>query len=228
MPQEVRDHVPASRKATGSQNLSEIGRRRMERRLASGRKSDERWQDVLKGAADAFRELGYPNTTLEDVATRVGVNRATLYYYVGTKEELLVALLYRPVHQMTANAKAIASLDLPPVERLARVLRRWITDMTEAPELMLAQNLHQILTGREADDLAANADEYSGVVTGLIAEGMDAGVFRTDVEPSIAMLAILGMFNWVSRWYDPEGPKTLSEIGESFTELAISSLRPPA
>lgn len=220
----------AQRPATEPQGkqTSEIGRRRMERRMSKGRKSDARWQAILRGAAKAFQELGYAQTTLEDVAAEVGVNRATLYYYVGTKEELLVALLYRPIHQMTANMKAISSLDLPVEERLGRVLRQYTTDMAETPELFifLAQNLHHLMTGREADDIAANADEYGKGLMTLIEEGVSTGVFRRDVEPRLAMLAILGMFNWIHRWYNPKGVHSLDDIGDVFSTLALASLRP--
>ena len=210
------------------QTTSEIGRRRTERRLSRGRKSDARWQAILRGAAKVFQDLGYSQTTLEDVATEVGINRATLYYYVGTKEELLIALLYRPIHQMTANMKAISGLDISVEDKLRRVLRQYTTDMAETPELFifLAQNMHQLMTGREADDIASNADDYGKGLTKLIADGVAAGVFRADVDPQLAMLAILGMFNWIHRWYDPKGAKSLVDIGEVFAELALSSLRP--
>jgi AcrR family transcriptional regulator len=212
----------------GGSELSDIGRRRMERRLSSGRKSDARWQAILRGAANCFQKLGYAQTTLEDVANEVGINRATLYYYVGTKEELLIAILYGPIHQMTASMKAIASLDLSPHEKLHRVLIQYTTDMTGTPELFifLAQNLHHLMTGREAADIAANADDYGKGLTKVIEEGIAAGAFRSDIDPQMAMLAILGMFNWIHRWYDPDGPKTLIEIGEMFASLALASLRP--
>lgn len=213
---------------TGRKSTSDIGRRRTERRLASGRKSDERWQSILRGAAKAFQELGYSQTTLEDVANEVGVNRATLYYYVGTKEELLVALLYRPIHQMTANLKAIASLDISPSEKLRRGLLQYVRDMSETPELFifLAQNLHQLMTGREADDIASNADEYGKQLMQIIEAGVAAGEFRSDISPQMSMLAILGMFNWIHRWYQPGGSMSLEKVGEVFAELALSSLHP--
>jgi AcrR family transcriptional regulator len=217
-----------SRPAQSRKPRSEIGRRRAERRLASGRRSDARWQDILRGAAKVFHDLGYAQTTLEDVAAEVGVNRASLYYYVGTKEELLIALLYRPIHQMTANAKAIAAEGLPADEALRRVLHQWAVDMAATPELMLfmSLNLHQHLTGREADDIAANADEYGKVLTAILARGVAEGVFRSDVAPRVAMLAILGSFNWIHRWYVPGGPMSLEDVGAEFTRLALASLRP--
>lgn len=182
----------------------------------------------MAAASAVFQRIGYAQTTLEDVAAEVGINRATLYYYVGTKEELLIALLYRPIHQMTANIKAIARLDIEPESKLRQALVQYTTDMAETPQLMifLAQNHRQFLSGPQAEDIAANADDYGRALVQIIQEGIDAGVFRSDIPASMSMLAILGMFNWIHRWYQPGGRLTLADVGETFAELALSSLRP--
>ncbi|HEY3485805.1 MAG TPA: hypothetical protein VGK49_10495, partial [Ilumatobacteraceae bacterium] len=60
----------------------------------------------------------------------------------------------------------------------------------------------------------------------LIEEGQAAGEFRDDIDPQMAMLAVLGMFNWIHRWYKPAGKRSLEQIGEEFADLAIASLRP--
>src|SRR5690606_1499931 len=93
-------HVVRTRTAGGGTQASVIARRRAERRQASGRRSDARWAEIVQGAGKVFRRLGYSQSTLEDVAAEVGINRATLYYYVGTKEELLVALLQQPMEAL--------------------------------------------------------------------------------------------------------------------------------
>lgn len=222
--------MPTNRSSARRQGepLSDIARRRMDRRIASGRKSDERWQRILEGASKVFRQRGYAQSTLEDVAAEVGVNRATLYYYVGTKEELLVSLLYRPLHQMAANAKAVASLDLPPTERLRLILQRYVSDMTETPELLIfmAENVHRVLTGAEAVDIADNADAYAKTLISVVEDGIRAGEFRSDIDPHLCMEFIVGAFNWIHRWYRPTGPLSLDQIGGPFIDLALSSLRP--
>ena len=88
---------------------SNIARRRLERGAAVGRRSDERWASILAAATTVFRELGYEKATLEDIANEVGINRATLYYYVGTKEELLVALLAEPIEMVRTRLEEDAA-----------------------------------------------------------------------------------------------------------------------
>lgn len=208
---------------------SEIGRRRAERREAEGRRSDERWQDVLAAAAEVFRRLGYSQARLEDVAQEVGISRATLYYYVGTKEELLVALLEDPIAAVTASLKKVAAEKIPAEEKLVASLREYLHLLEEHPTLFifLSENIHKVMSGPEADEIRANADSYGRVLTKIVSEGMKSGEFRDDIRPQVAVLGIIGMFNWMHRWYVPSGKESLSAIGEDFVTMSLAALQPP-
>lgn len=207
---------------------SDIARRRLERRAASGRRSDARWAEILAGAGRVFTRLGYGQSTLEDVATEVGIRRATLYYYVGTKEELLVGLLHDPIETMRTRLEEVAAQPVPAPERLASALREYVRTMAELPELFIfmGENVHQVMSGEEADHIRANADRYGRVLAQVIRSGAEAGEFRTDIDPSVAVLGIIGMFNWMHRWYNPDGKRSLADFGEVFIEMALSSLSP--
>ncbi len=207
---------------------SDIARRRMERRAAGGRRSDERWASVLASASRVFTEVGYEKATLEDVARDVGINRATLYYYVGTKEELLVALLTEPIATVTARLEQDAALDAPADQKLASALRGYVKTLDEHPELFifLSENVHTAMTGPDAEELVTEADRYGRILTGVIRDGAESGSFRSDIDPQLAVLAILGMFNWMHRWYRPDGRRTLTDLGEDLIRLSLSSLKP--
>ncbi|MED7931610.1 TetR/AcrR family transcriptional regulator [Nonomuraea sp. LP-02] len=207
---------------------SDIARRRAERRLASGRKSDQRWREVLEGAGRVFQRLGYAQTTLEDIAAEVGINRATLYYYVGTKEELLVSLLHQPIEQMRVELEAIAAEDKPAPQKLADGLRAYVVAMSQRPELFIfvRENIDQVVSGEEANDIKQNADRWGRLLSQILQEGAKSGDFRDDIDTTVAVLGIVGMFNWSYRWYDPAGPRSLVEIGEIFIDMALSTLAP--
>ena len=207
---------------------SNIARRRLERRAAVGRRSDERWASILAAATTVFRELGYEKATLEDIANEVGINRATLYYYVGTKEELLVALLAEPIEMVRTRLEEDAAADMPAPQKLAAALTGYVRTLDEHPELFifLSENVHAVMSGPEADALRVNADRYGVVLTQVIRDGAAAGEFRSDVDPQVAVLAILGMFNWMHRWYRPGGRRSLIEIGDEIVRLSLSALEP--
>lgn len=211
--------------------LSGIGKRRLARQelpqhRGEARKSDQRWQAILAGAARAFRFLGYANATLEDVAREVGIDRSTLYYYVGTKAELLVDVLREPIERMTRDLRTICELDLPPTGKLqAAILQHMKALADNYPELFvfLAENLHLLPIGEERG-IAENAQEYGVLLQGIIKEGIAAGEFRADLDPQLAMLGIIGMCNWSHRWYRPEGRLSLAQIGRRFADLALEGI----
>lgn len=219
-----------ARQRKQQQATSEIARRRAERREADGRRSDERWQDVLTAASEVFRRLGYSQARLEDVAQEVGISRATLYYYVGTKEELLVALLEDPIAQVTASLTEVAGQDIPATEKLAATLREYVHLLDTHPTLFifLSENVHNVMSGPEADKIRANADRYGRVLTAIVSDGMSSGEFRDDISPQVAVMGIIGMFNWMHRWFVPTGKQSLASIGEDFITMSLAALRPPS
>jgi AcrR family transcriptional regulator len=222
--------APRQRRTAPAKPSSDIARRRMERRQASGRRSDARWAEILTGAGRVFARLGYGQSTLEDVAAEVGISRATLYYYVGTKEELLVALLHDPIETMRTRLEEVAAQPVSAPQRLERALREYVRTMAELPELFIfmGENVHQVMSGPEADDIRSNADRYGRVLARVIQSGADAGEFRSDIDPTVAVLGIIGMFNWMHRWYNPKGERSLADFGDVFIEMALSSLAPKA
>ena len=206
---------------------SDNARRRQERRAADGRVSKERWLAILEGASVVFRRVGYARARLEDVAAEVGINRASLYYYVGTKEELLVALLQPPAFEMTRHCREALHSDAPADDKLRRALRSFIEDLSTHPELfVLFTESGHLASIPEAEPIVDNANAYGRVLLAIIEEGVATRVFRTDLDARLVMLGILGMHNWIHRWYVPEGRNSLDEIGEVFAELILSGLRP--
>jgi len=205
--------------------VSEIGRRRRERRQASSRASDVRWHDILQAGSRVFREVGYPTATLENVAVAADINRATLYYYVSSKADLLVALLEGVLQQFMAEVAQICDLPLDPHEKLRRVMAAHVRSLDEHPEhfIYLAEDVDKIIT-TEGDAILAFGRTFGGHLRGIIEEGIEVGAFRSDLDPRLAMLAVSGMLAWIHRWYAPDGPNTLAEIGERFADMIIGGM----
>jgi hypothetical protein len=96
------------------------------------------------------------------------------------------------------------------------------------PELFVffAENLHTLPVKGDGG-LKFHAEGYGDLFTSIIAEGMHSGEFRADVDPRLMMLATVGMMNWSHRWYTPDSPHSLAEIGVQFAEFALRGLRAP-
>jgi TetR/AcrR family transcriptional regulator, cholesterol catabolism regulator len=202
-------------------------RRERQRKLSSGdRASDARWQQILQGAARVFRDKGYAESTLRDVAEAVGIDRASLYYYVGSKEELLVELVRGPLTDIENRINAIVESGASPEEMLRAAIVSHLDSYEQGwPEsfVFLGQDLDRL--GDAADDFAKLAKRYHASLLHIVGEGQRAGVFRSDIEARLVMYGIIGMCNWVHRWYRPGGRHTLRQVGENFASMIIDGLK---
>jgi TetR/AcrR family transcriptional regulator, cholesterol catabolism regulator len=213
--------------AVARNGKSGLSSRRAERRRATEPRSHQRWLKIVAGAAAVFARVGYPAATLEEVAEEVGINRASLYYYVGTKAELLVEILHQPIFDMSETLQAIHDSDESPRTKLNLAIDAHMAALdTSYPELFvfLSDHLHVLTEGDPEGDVMANARRYGNLFTEIIEDGQRSGVIRNGIHPRIAMMAIVGMCNWTHRWYSADGPMGLREIGKDFAVVALDGL----
>ena len=202
-------------------------RRERQRMLSSGdRAADVRWQQILAGAAEVFRTKGYAESTLRDVAEAVGIDRASVYYYVRGKEELLVELVRGPLTDIEKRINTIMASGASPEDKLRDAIVSHLDSYEQGwPEsfVFLGQNLEKL--GDAADDFAKLAKRYHASLLEIIHEGQQAGIFRADIDARVVMYGIIGMCNWVHRWDRPGGRHTLREVGEYFASMLLDGLK---
>ncbi|MGW1768911.1 TetR/AcrR family transcriptional regulator [Streptomyces sp. NPDC002073] len=91
----------------------------------------QRIQDV---ALDLFAEQGYEKTSLREIAERLEVTKAALYYHFKTKEEILVSIFEdqtRPIDEVIAWAQE----QPPTLETKQEMLRRYSNAMVAGAQL---------------------------------------------------------------------------------------------
>lgn len=174
---------------------------------------------ILQAAADLFRERGYRATTLDDIARRLGMSKASLYGYFAAKEEILAAISRETMEMFSRGLREISRRSLPPDEKLRQVVHRHV-------ELVLAhRSFLAVFFGEEANfparfarELARQKDRYDKKVAAIIEEGIRQGVYRR-VPARLIVYAVLGMVNWLHKWCDPAGPLGAEEIARAYLEF---------
>lgn len=186
-------------------------------------------RQVLQTAADLFRERGYRATTLDDLAARLGMSKASLYTYVRSKEELLAAISRETIGEFRREMDRVLRSDLGPDEKLRRIVRRHVEFVIGRRSFLTVFFSEEAnLPPRLARALAAQKDRYDKALERLVAEGVRAGVFR-DLEPRLVVFGLLGMLNWLYKWYRPTGSWGAEEIAGTFVDLLERGLvRRPA
>ena len=179
---------------------------------------------VLRTAADLFRERGYRATTLDDIAARLGMSKASLYTYFHAKEEMLAAISRQTIEAFTRELSLVLRSDLAPEDKLRRVVRdhvRFVIANRSFLTVFFSEEAN--LPPRLARALAAQKDRYDKGVESIVIDGARRGVFR-DVPPRLVVFGLLGMLNWLYKWYNPRGRWGAEEISAGFLSLVEGGL----
>lgn len=183
-----------------------------------------REDQLLQVATRLFKEKGYHNTSMQDLADALGVQKASLYYYIDSKEELLQRLLEYASCVLGAQIDATYTADLPPAEKLRRVLETHAVTIMDHLDLV-AVYLHECrnLPPRRLEEALAVRKHYEQVLMTILKEGVAGGDFRP-VNIRMAVLGLLGMLNWTHQWFSPDGPLSSQEVAAILADLALHGL----
>ena len=188
-------------------------------------------QAIIAGAAELFAERGFGATSLDDIAEKLGAGKASLYYHVKNKEEILRLIFLTVLTASEEPLRRIAEANLPPREKLGRAIEHQTVvaaDRSPAMTVFFREQFH--LTGPFAKEIILRKKAYERYFEQIIEEGQAMGVFRPDTDPKIVTFGLFGMCNWLSQWYRPTGQYSPQQIAALFVNMVEHGLllSPPA
>lgn len=182
-------------------------------------------QEIITVAAQLFKAKGYRATTLEDIAAAVGMLKGSLYYYIRSKEELLYLVVRDPIRQAYNTLEEIVRSDAPVTTKIAQAIANHMAVFHEHyPHIAVYLHDFHNLTQKLQQNTIETPKHYQRLWADLLQQGVDTGELRADLDVKVTGYAILGMCNWVYRWYNPEGTFSAEAIADIFTKLALEGL----
>jgi TetR/AcrR family transcriptional regulator, cholesterol catabolism regulator len=185
---------------------------------------------ILDAAASLFAQKGYDNTSLQDVATAVGVTKAGLYHYFATKQVLYDCIVLGVLSDLLASAQArVAEAGTRTGDHPGRVAA-----FMAAHAIYFEANRDHYLAafiGRGGDLSVFTPEQrrarrsYTDFLTEILEEGRAAGDFSFE-DAAIVARGIHGMLNWMTRWYNPQGRKDAQAIAADYAAIILKGIRP--
>jgi AcrR family transcriptional regulator len=187
----------------------------------------DRRVEILKSAAAAFRRRGYHGASVDEIASALEMTKGNLYYYFRNKEDILYACHEYSLDILLRLMREVVAEAAPGDQKLRKLILAFVhlildelqgTALTLDPEALSPPLLGKVIAKR---------DEFDRGMRAIIQQGMDEGVFASG-DPKMMEFAIMGAVNWISKWFDPAGPMTSNQIGESFADYLVGRARVPA
>ena len=191
--------------------------------MARRKSKQERHEEILAAAAKVISAKGYRGATIQDLAAELDMTGAALYYYVQRKEDLLVEILQRAGNRFHDAVKEIVEADMEPERKLRRFFRRHLEMMIERDRAIFSILFYERsdLPRDRLDELTQGEREAFATARKLIDEVKGPGV-----DSRMAALAMVGMLNWVLRWYRDDGDYALQEVADAFFDIFLHGIRP--
>ncbi len=159
---------------------------------------------IVAAAAEAFAETGLDTTTLDEIGARVGLSKASLYYYVDSREDLVAEVLEMVLEEIDRRAADGADADDPPLARLRARAAAHVRTAFDLPAGRLIVANIDALT--RAPRPAALMRRHEDTARRLLAEAVARGDMR-DIDIVCAVKLLYGALNTIPRWYGPKhGP----------------------
>jgi AcrR family transcriptional regulator len=162
-------------------------------------------QEIIDLSAGLFARKGYAGTSIADIGAAAGLAKGALYYYIGSKENLLVEIQNRVLEPLLAGARRIQAVDQDPVVRL-RLLSEALLEIIlhRLDHIWVYEHDYRHLAGANRSRVLRQRREFEQLVRSLLAEAMDSGAFRR-MDARLAMLQFLNLHNHTYQWAKPTG-----------------------
>lgn len=163
------------------------------------RQRHEREDLILRTAEEVFSEKGYHDASMEEIATRVGIAKGTLYLHFARKEDLVQAILLRKLLFLKQAIEQIVSLDEPVQERLTAIMRFLYMELYGSYLRMIytvfnSTELHSLLREKRSQIYAEFMPMVERLNT-LFEEGKASGIFDAAMPTPIMFSLFVSMLS---------------------------------
>jgi TetR/AcrR family transcriptional regulator, cholesterol catabolism regulator len=187
-----------------------------------------RRQAIIDTSAGIFARQGYHATGTIQLCAANELGKGALYHYIGSKEELLVAIHDRVMDEVMAGADRVAEAGGSPSRQLAMLGDELLDVIHRYPDHVWVF-LHEFhsLTGARAERFRVRRQEYERRVEAVIRAGIWSGEFRP-IDPWLTARAWLGMHNYTYLWLKPGGGLSARSAARPFAEIFIQGIANPS
>jgi AcrR family transcriptional regulator len=183
-------------------------------------------EQITNPAAELFAEKGYQNTSMDELAARIGVAKPTLYTYVGSKVRILEAIYDQFIQLGNGFMEEAAAQSTAP-ERLRSVLRNWTRASVTMPghyEVFFNQRTALPPASREA--VREVASTMMRTIRGFVTEGQRNGELSDTLDPTFVTFSVIALSTWTGRWLREGEALTWEDAAEQAYQMITRGMLP--
>ena len=184
-----------------------------------------RKEQVIRTAEKLFMEKGFMAASMRDIAAELGIEAASLYSHIKSKDEILETICFRIADQFLSAIEDVNDVYFDAEEKLRTLVKahiRILTSDLNASVVFLHEWRH--LNEPKLSEFKELRNKYENEFKKIIQLGEDENVFQA-VDKKFAALTILSTLNWITEWFKPNGRMNSDEIAENLSDFILTGLK---
>ncbi len=189
-----------------------------------GKERTPRSREIAAVSARLFRQSGYRETSIRDIANALEIKSASLYYHYENKDDILFAIANGLMQDFVAEVTPVLREHDDPVAAVAAVVEAHLRfEFARLDEVLVSSRERRSLPPglqRPINNLRAR---HRHALRDRIAQGAAAGAFAVE-DPALAANAVLDLLGGVKEWYHPPRDGGLDGLIVTYQRYALALL----
>ncbi|MEI9947012.1 MAG: TetR/AcrR family transcriptional regulator [Chitinophagaceae bacterium] len=191
---------------------------------AQRRKASKKELILLK-AASMFREKGFAATSMRDLAETVGIEAASLYNHIRSKNEILEAICFEVANRFNTNMDIIESSQQNSIAKLDTLLRFHIRQMVESyEEVYVSDREWKHLDEPYLSNFQNQRKAYRKKFASIVEEGIQKNEIRK-IDAPTSVLIMLHAVSGIESWHRSTAKINAKELEDNMVMIMIDGLR---
>ncbi|WP_332449749.1 TetR/AcrR family transcriptional regulator [Methanoculleus sp.] len=172
------------------------------------REKEQRRAEIIEAAERLFFSRSYEDVSMDDIAREVELNKATIYLYFKNKEALFATIVLRGIQILRERYEECIEKEVPGIAKVILMGQAYYWFSQEHPDYLRLIHVYGSERFSKENPYAAEIGEGYGIcrlmLQGAIAEGIDDGTIRADLDPFLTsmylMISFMGILSLEKRW----------------------------
>jgi TetR/AcrR family transcriptional regulator, cholesterol catabolism regulator len=189
------------------------------------RKKASKKELILRKAAAMFREKGFAATSMRDLAESVGIEAASLYNHIRSKNEILEAICFDVANRFNMNMETLEVGPNKSISKVETLLRFHIRQMVDSyEEVYVSDREWKHLEEPYLSNFQTQRRNYRKKFAAIIEEGMQRGEIRK-IDAPTSVLIMLHAVSGIESWHRSKAKISAEELEDNMVMIMIDGLR---
>ncbi len=198
-------------------------------RTLKEKQRQERKALILQAAEEVLMEKGYHETSIDEIAARVGIAKGTVYLHFASKEDLVIALFAQDLEKFQQLVGSTVASELTARAKMEAILHVLYGSFFSKRYQLLyslsnSADLRRIFVEKKGC-MREMWEQISALITILLEEGKAAGEFDTTIPTSVMLSAFFSLLSPKS--YDRlmiEGQMSQEEVSRQLGRIYFKGI----